>query len=473
MSNAWRKLFAASIICYLIEFAVILLTSIFSFSLEVTVAEFQIPWIMARTWSDFLALAPVAQAWAVVITFSLIVPVQSGGFTRTAFERFGSTLVLLIVFTLGFLLAYGIAYPRAVAAYDAEDYSTAHYMATLALALNPDSEEAARVSADSLRRLAESAPDAEETEEAGFFRQKQAAMEELTRGEVIQAYYDFRELAETHRGDPDVARYLAIAREKVSQLSVFKDDVEAALSLPGTGSFVFVNKEDQETRELVAIGKLVRTPSGLFAHKVEVIRFTLDGQLQYHLTSDFGKLMGNSLVLTVLDPDGPNPVIRPVQHFGLSNPQTDNLLELTPTADELWLLAVASGNPAGASIIELVRTGRLLRTYGIATEPVDAELLARLSLPFTFLILSVLTLGFAWRYRSRYLARPPLGTYIIVPFVPLVLVPAYLLVRYAHRILFSALLLWAGLSLSLVLVIVVEGVILTASLLYLALSARE
>jgi hypothetical protein len=570
MTNSWRKLLGASVVCYVVAFGFILLWSILDFSLEQTLAEFQWDWIMAHTWSEFLALAPVAQAWAVLITFSLIIPMQSSGFSGTSFERFGSSIITLLIVTLAFSFTYGIAHPRAVtrrsnleftsalarslwdsadeaieaqnyeralidldqyvgivgesevaqnlmrqvrrdvqletarmmdgegamagtagvsvagrasgvrelidrarAAHEDEDYSTAHYMATLALSLDQNSDEAARIAAEALQRISETAPDDEESAQAALFRQKQAALESLDRGDVIDAYYRFKELQVQNPVDIDVARYLAIAREEVANLTLFLDDVGRALAMPGTNGFAFINKSDEFTREVVAIGKLVRVPFGYFAQHVEVMRFTLDGTLEYHLTSDYGKLLDGSLVLTVLDPENPTAIIRPTVHHGMSDPETENLLELTPSADDLWLLGVSSADPAGASVTDLVRTVGSLQDYGIVTEPIEAEMLHRLSLPFIFLILSILVLGFSWRYRSRYLARPPIGTFIIVPLAPIALLPVYLLLRFFHRILFSALLLWTNLTLAIVLLIAVEGIILAVSLMYLALSSRE
>ena len=234
-----------------------------------------------------------------------------------------------------------------------------------------------------------------------------------------------------------------------------------------------MNQADESGQEIVSIGKLIATPFGLYVHNPEIMRFSPDGGMTYHLSSDYGKLIGDSLVLTVLDPDTPGGVIAPTLHHSSDGWDPETVIPLTPTGHELWLLGIASANPVRASITDLVRTLRSLPSYGVITEPVAAELLYRLSLPFTFLLLSVLTLGFSWRYRSRYLARPPILTFIVVPLSPLVLLPAYMFLQFAHRILFSVLLLWTSLTVATVLLLVFEGALVAASLMYLALSARE
>ena len=77
MSDAWRKLIVVSLACYLITLAVVLLMAILSFSNMDALPEFQREWIAMRTIADFLAVAPVAQAWAVALTYSLVVPMGS------------------------------------------------------------------------------------------------------------------------------------------------------------------------------------------------------------------------------------------------------------------------------------------------------------------------------------------------------------------------------------------------------------
>jgi hypothetical protein len=562
MTDAWRKLFASSVICYAAAFALVLLWSVQAFSLELAVAEFQWSWIMARTWEQFLAFAPIAQAWAVLITFGLVIPIQSNGPAGTSFERFGSSIATVLVLAIAFTLAYGFAHPtvvsrrenmetasaiarelwesaqearslqdyekalsemeqyvglvgeseeaqeflidvreevrtdaarlgdaapvpreepgaatvdelvmRARAAREDEDFSTAHYMATLALQLDAGNDEAARIAAESLDRLADLRPDESESEASELFTRKLAAKALLSK--PVDAYYEFSRLADEYPRDPDVARYLAIAAEGVSRQGVFRDEAQEVLSLPGAGPFVFLNRSSDESRELISIGKLVRVNSGLYAHQVEVIEFSPAGQVLLHRGSDYGKIVGETLVMTVLDSSGERRPADLGEYQGLAHSDTAGLVTLGPTPEELWLLAVASADPAGASVVDLFRTNRDLVQFGLIPDPARAELLRRLSLPFTFLIMSFFTMGFAWRYRSRYLTRPPIPTLILVPLAPLVLMPLYLLLRYAHRILFSALLLWTGFGLAVAVLIAVEAALLLVSLMYLALSSRE
>jgi hypothetical protein len=564
MNEAWRKLVLSSVICYAVAFGLAVLFSVFEFSTETVLPDFQLNWIFSNAWSQFLTLIPVAQAWAVMITFSLAVPMTAARLTGTSFEKFGSSIVVVLVFGLVFAGAYAVAHPmavsarknvefssrdarrlreeydaadraqdhlearikleqyvliagenaeteemmrritrlaeqdatrlaqdtsgptredgpagaralvdRALAAADAEDYSTAHYLAVLARSLDPENSEAPRLAADALQRLGESLPDDEENAQAALFREIHAAKEAFERGDTILAYYLFKRLKDDNLGNADISRYFEEVSLAVQDLAIFKGEITPVVTTVGTPGFTFVNDTSGDEIELISIGKLVRLRTGTYAQGFELLRFDRSGNTVRHVSSEFGKLYSDTMILTVSDPDDQTGDIPPVVYVAdpLSDPE--NAVRLSPEPDELWLMGAVSADPAAASVPDLVRMLRSNGQFGLIPELAGAELLHRLSLPFVFLVLSILVLGFSWRYRSRYIASPPAPAYILLPAAPLVLAPAYLLLLYGHRLLFSSLLLWTGFTIALVTFIILEGLLLAASLTYLALSARE
>jgi hypothetical protein len=149
------------------------------------------------------------------------------------------------------------------------------------------------------------------------------------------------------------------------------------------------------------------------------------------------------------------------------------LLAIGPSADEIWLLAEVSRNPAAASVVALTRTVATLGSHGLIPEPVQLEALMRLVVTFAFLVFPLVLMGFGWRYRSRYLHLPPVPTLILIPAIPFVLLPIYQGYLYAHRIVLSASLLTVGLAGSLLLAVVGQAVLLFLGLFYLAVGSRE
>ena len=565
MADAWKKLLAATVVCHAAAFGVLLLISIFTFTTRTVLAELQWPWITARTWSEFLRLAPVSQGWATLLAFSLLVPMGETPRSRTSFERFGRSIAALLALTVVFAVGFLVGYPRAaanveryeftttvarqlresaeearrardyeraideldrylalvgasdeaetllmevreqarlsratvaaadeepqprvpegataselvdraIAAYEEANYSTAHYMATLAQSLDPQDTEAAQLATRSLQALEALAPDATETEAATLFARKQAAKAALTRQDSVEAYYAFAALAREYPRDVDVSRYLRIAEEQVSSLAVFQDELEAAMRLPGAPDLVFVNRSTAESVELVSIGKLVRTNDGVYASQIEAIETGYDGRTIRHVTSDYGRLSGDHLIMNVIERGARVIHRRPTVHAGSPALLTDGLLELTPTPDELWTLASVSRNPAIATISALSLTIDSADRYGLLSEPIQLEFIARLVTPFTFLVLSLLLMGFGRRFRSRYLHMPPLPTLVTVPLIPILVLPVYLALQFSQRILVSSILLRVGVVPAVVLMVVLQGFLLLLALFYVALGSRE
>ncbi|MFW5742304.1 MAG: hypothetical protein ACOC2D_03435 [Spirochaetota bacterium] len=362
---------------------------------------------------------------------------------------------------------------RASAALQEEDFSTAHYMATLARALEPGNDESARIASESLGRLESLAPDDEESGEYELFQAKQAAKAALTRGDTVDAYYRFVDLAGQYPRDVDVERYLRTAEEQVRSMAVFRDEVESAMGMPGAPDLVFVNRSGPDFVELLAVGKLVRTASGVYGQRIELVRIVPDGGRSLHVSSEYGKLTNGHFLVNVIDRESPALGMGPTVHAGSPPAELEHLIEVEPSAQELWLLGSVSRDPSTASMTALSRTVSVLDAYGLVPEPVEVEFLMRLVAPFTFLVLSLLLMGFGWRYRSRYLHLPPVPTLVLVPLAPVFILPFYLTLQFAQRLLVSTILLSLSVTVTAILTIVLQALLLFLALSYVALGTRE
>jgi hypothetical protein len=70
----------------------------------------------------------------------------------------------------------------------------------------------------------------------------------------------------------------------------------------------------------------------------------------------------------------------------------------------------------------------------------------------------------AWRWRSRYIARPPLFALALLPAVPFIFGYVTSLYVHAHQILIGFLLLFAGMAAAFAVLILVETLILVIAL---------
>jgi lipopolysaccharide export LptBFGC system permease protein LptF len=361
---------------------------------------------------------------------------------------------------------------RAVAALAEDDYSTAHYMATLARALEPGNGEAARVAAESLRHIEASGPTDSEDAQTAFFRDLLAAKDAIGRGDYIDAYYDLLRLQELQPRNLDVQRYLAIAADRAADVAVFQDEVTTALASSSSQDLLFVNERTSEYTELIYIGTLISYQGVVYARRVEVMRFNPAGQVVRYLTSDYGKLENDHLILRVVDRTNRAIPTEPRYLVG-APPRLDGFIEITPTANDLLVLVAASRDPQAASVADLTRAIGLFEEHGLLTEPLRIELYMRLATPFTYVLMGLFAMGFGWRYRTRYLDQPVVATALAVPLVLLLLVPAYSALYYMQRVLLSTFLLAAGAGSAIPLGIGLEAVLLVLGVGYLALSTRE
>jgi hypothetical protein len=555
----------SSLICHLVGFGIVLLMSVFAWTSLTVIPELRWAWIMARTWQQFLTMLPVTQAWAVLLVFGWIVPMSSTTTLGTSFERFGGSIVVILVFAIVFAVVYLVGFSaavgrvntleftsstaqgrleaarrarseqnygraiaefeqyvalvgsteqieadlrelrervradearaqvqsqagefesataaspgelldRAAAAMNASDFSTAHYMATLARALDPTNDEAARIAAEALARLESIGPTGDQAEDADLFNRKQSAKAALTRLDFVSAYYEFASIAADYPLDVDAQRYLEAARDSVAGQTVFYEDVTNALALPGSTDLAFVSRSTPELIEFVSIGKLVRTADGVYAGMIEVFRISPDGRVLMHFVSEYGQLLDGRLIMNVISRGTERNERRPQYFVGQTDALVEGIFPIEPDANELFLLASVSRDPASASTTALSQTVSALDNYGLLSEPVELEFLQRIATPFAFVIFSLFVMGFAWRYRSRYLSMPPIPTLLLVPLAPLVILPVYLAFLYGQRLILGALLLSSGFMATLIALVIVEGLLLLFTLMYVALGSRE
>jgi hypothetical protein len=361
---------------------------------------------------------------------------------------------------------------RANTFYKNGDYYSAYYYATQAHTLDPRRTDAVRMAAQSMEKITSMTLSAEEKGDADLYKAKKKAFDAYNKGtwsESLAAYYSFLSLSKTYPKDKDIAEYVELSRNRVQEQAVFIDQAEKALLLPGTQSILFINNQDSNGVEAVAIDKLVETPDGLFAMDVEVLRYTPAGRVISHFTARYGELKGNSLLLRAVDRNKPAAQYFPLYSAGSSPaPNEANILKLTPTVEEMTHLTVGrTGAPEINFARLLILRGRL-QGFGVSAQAISSQIVMDVLMPFVFLILSFFAMASGWALRTRYLARPPLPLYIFLPLVPVVALLVSSLWVYAHKILLGFVLLAFGLGAALAVCAAAELILLIVSLILLA-----
>ncbi|GEM_PF-2712905 len=378
---------------------------------------------------------------------------------------------------------------RSREAYEDEEFFSAHYFAQLALesgeVSRPEAERLISQAWDRIRRIE---GDRTEQREREFFRGKRAAYQDLLAGRAVEAYYAFDAIAEEYGADQDVRRYLREAEQLARETAFFLDEIEDVAGFPGYRELVFRNEleplqtdgeaelgldigEASRFHELFFFENLVPTYGGLYATGVEVIRFREPGEIEYHLRSDYAKLRDQHLILRALDRDDPELVFEPEVLHGTLPGEFRHVLPVAAPPELIVELARARSDMSAGSLTGLLQLLRSEHRFGYDRSELRFELLMRLLVPFSFIVLSVAALAAGRRLSGRYLSVPPMLTAVGIVLLPPAAIVAYQVYRYAWQLVVGVLALQMPLAAAAAVLSLLQTVMLFAVLIWAALEA--
>ena len=120
------------------------------------------------------------------------------------------------------------------------------------------------------------------------------------------------------------------------------------------------------------------------------------------------------------------------------------------------------------SLNDLFAVMDLYDSAGYNRHDIELAFLLKIVKTCLFMILSLLCISIGWAYRARYLGRPPLITYLIMPVTPFINAVLISLFIYFHRIMLGFLLVTAGFTVALFALVALEFVLFIISLLVLS-----
>jgi hypothetical protein len=357
--------------------------------------------------------------------------------------------------------------------YEREDYFSAHYYANLAYQIDPNSRDARRLAARAREMIASKDLSKLDVEEMRLFERKREGYEYFINGEYLKAYHVFRELQDIYPQDADVISYLNKSEERLSRETFFLDEAEQIDTLPGATELLFVNYREEDEREIVFIGKLAGIDAGIFCKDIEVLRFSAQGLL-YHYYAPYGKLRDGTLNLHGVDRIAGDREAVPRYLSGATRLRRERLpymLSVEPTLEQLPTLKggkAASASAESLGFFTLWQARRQIASYGYLESSISAEILRRLLLPFSFLVLCLLSVAVGWRFQARFFARLHWFLFVLMPLFPIVAISLTGLYLHAQRILLAFVLLRLGFSISLIVFLVLQGLLLLISMIILA-----
>ncbi len=377
---------------------------------------------------------------------------------------------------------------RGTTALENEDPFTAHFLAQMAVKLEPDREDARRLSAKAWNRIGTMEPSRDEEQLFRIYREKLRGYETLQEGRPVEAYYIFLRLSEEVPGDPDVQEYLEESRLQARNVSFFIGDAGESDTMPGIPSIIYAEpKSITGETQIVYIGKLVRTGKDVWLHDLEILHFSSDpeGEISKsgHIKAQYAKLSprlsdsGDSYSLFIFrgisrhndelemqaeysvggssKEDESEALSGPLKNIYRSSAPLSDLLRLSRDHDFFERL----------SLLDLFLLEGKYEEYHHPRSTIQLTTLMRLLGPFLILVLSLLGVGIGLRFRPRD-GGVPFFLYpflLLIPFVVDYLIGFYV---FGHRLIFAGLLEFGGFALGLSLFLVLQGLILFLVIFY-------
>lgn len=326
--------------------------------------------------------------------------------------------------------------------FDKEDWFSALWFARLAAGTDPKRADATRLAGLALEKIEEPRPESESAEDRDFFQKKQAAFDALIKGDPVDAYYSFSDLARRRPGDKDVEKFLKEARKQLEAMAFYADEADITAALPGVERILWFNRREDEgtIREVVWAGRMVAVAreevTDYWFYDVEAIRYDAKGAVVWHLSAPRARLSDDqrTLLLRGIDRTNQKKQTRAVYHAG-SRPEGErDLLVLGVDIERLPIHSLDRAPLAGANLAELWDIRQSL-SYGerLHTEA-TVELATRAATPFAFLVVSLFAVAFGWSLRGRWTGKAPALAWIAAPVVVAAVGMFVKLYLHAHRI---------------------------------------
>jgi tetratricopeptide (TPR) repeat protein len=346
--------------------------------------------------------------------------------------------------------------------FDSKDYASAHYYADLSLKLDPDNN-AASILSDLALELLYSYKPVNPNPDSYIFREKTYSFHELKvmgytalqTPNFIEAFQIFKILAESSPENLEIINFYQESMEGLKTITFFYNEIEEINALPSINNIIFIN-HNEDIREMILIGQMFHIGTQVYFKNIEIIRLNNSGNITASMFSEYGKFINNYINLNYIKEN--EEIIF----------DENKMIELYIDINLLPYFSIEKDTISTISLNNLFSVKDLYDEAGYSKKDVELAFLIKIIHPCLFLILSLLCISIGWSYRARYLGRPPVITFLIMPVTPFVNAIIISLIIYFHRILLGFILATAGFVIALLALIIIEFVLFIISLLILS-----
>ena len=371
---------------------------------------------------------------------------------------------------------------KAKAAAEKEKWFDAHYYAYLAVEIGNEKDinldEANRLASEAWNHLFDPTV-LKETDEQILFKKKREAYKTLIRGDNIEAYYQFLEIAafsDVAARDGDVVKFLAIVTQRLENQFFYIEEVENLQRFESYNNVYFSISHDDGSRDVVYIrgitpvknsGRMIQYLRGftLFTYSKEgkflrsiyvpyakmlsqnVESFDESSKIRFGIKDEFKSvpyLMLESI--SKIDREGRiSPVYEYDADFTRANePFLNNYFVLALPVSDFNLICDATVGSIKMSLMSLMKFLPKARMYGYSYEICNSDFLYRLTFPLIMLICCIFMACMAWNYRLKNDQLFKFKWIFLMPPITFILYFALECGLYACRVLNYALVIMFG-----------------------------
>ncbi len=314
------------------------------------------------------------------------------------------------------------ALKRAEMAALAFDFYTAHYYAKLAMQTfqdgNPLKIDAENLAVRAWAEVEKGLASYKDAPSIALYKSKKAAYETLQRGDYIKAYYSFLQIDSSMRAsnpdkkDPEVERFLNLSRVELEKNVFFTDELKNIPNFIMRGDIRFTVGEHSHECAGIKVHGISHGSSTLrneiYLMNVLYTRLGISNAEKWSIIIPYAKLIEvvddegkNRLMLQICSVDRyseENTVYPKVLSGEIPRENAHNIL-LPMTMTDFILIEKSISGPSAMKISDLYYFSLIAEKYGLKKEAYLSEVLYRLTEPLLLLIVSLLVLILAWRFR--------------------------------------------------------------------------
>ena len=314
------------------------------------------------------------------------------------------------------------ALKRAEMAALAFDFYTSHYYAKLAMQTfqdgNPLKIDAENLAVRAWAEVEKGLASYKDAPSIALYKSKKAAYEALQRGDYIKAYYSFLQIDSSMRAsnpdkkDPEVERFLNLSRVELEKNVFFTDELKNIPNFIMRGDISFTVGEHSHECAVIKIHGISHGSSTLrneiYLMNVLYTRLGISNAEKWSIIIPYAKLIEvvddegkNRLMLQICSVDRyseENTVYPKVLSGEIPRENAHNIL-LPMTMTDFLLIEKSVSGPSAMKISDLYYFSLIAEKYGLKKEAYLSEVLYRLTEPLLLLIVSLLVLILAWRFR--------------------------------------------------------------------------